>query len=135
MHARLAALSTGPIEQAHHVSRSATGPSESAAETLEAGARVAAELGDHAGAASFLLRAAELSPVTAGEEAGWRRARAAAELEVAGDVEAAAELARAVRDELPAGPAARARAQDARVRGDRDDHVLRGGALRAVARA
>ena len=67
VHARLAALSTGPIEQAHHVSRSATGPSERAAETLEAGARVAAELGDHAGAASFLLRAAELSPVTAGE--------------------------------------------------------------------
>ena len=36
VHARLAALSTGPIEQAHHVSRSATGPSERAAETLEA---------------------------------------------------------------------------------------------------
>ena len=43
--------------------------------------------------------------MTAGEKAGWCRARAATELEVAGDVEAAAELARAVRDELPAGPA------------------------------
>src|SRR6185437_8643830 len=100
---RLAALSTGPIERAHHVSRSATGPSESAAETLDAGARVAAELGDHAGAASFLLRAAELSPDQPGEAAGRLRAGAAAELEAAGDIEAAADLARAVRDELPAG--------------------------------
>ena len=104
VHARLAALSTSPIEQAHHVSRSATAPSESAAETLDAGARVAAELGDHAGAASFLLRAAELSLDQADEAAGRLRARAAAELEAAGDVEAAADLARAVRDELPAGP-------------------------------
>jgi DNA-binding NarL/FixJ family response regulator/tetratricopeptide (TPR) repeat protein len=103
VHARLAAVSTRPIERAHHVSRSATGPSAAAAETLEEAARVAAELGDHAGAASFLLRAAELSPDPAGEAVGWRRARAAAELEAAGDVEAAADLARAVRDELPAG--------------------------------
>jgi DNA-binding NarL/FixJ family response regulator len=100
VHARLANVSSGPIERAHHVSRSATGPSETAAETLDAGAHVASELGDHAGAASFLLRAAELSP-----DAGWRRARAAAELDAAGDVEAAADLARDVRDEAPPGPA------------------------------
>jgi DNA-binding NarL/FixJ family response regulator len=100
VHRRLAEVSSGPIERAHHVSRSATGPSEAAAETLDAAAHVASELGDHAGAASFLLRAAELS-----QDAGWRRARAAAELEAAGDVEAAAGLARAVRDELPPGPA------------------------------
>jgi DNA-binding CsgD family transcriptional regulator len=105
VHGRLAEVSSGPIERAHHVARAATEPSAEAAAALDVAARVASELGDHAGAASFLLRAAELSPADEGEEAGARRARAAAELEVAGDVEAAAELARAVRDELPAGTA------------------------------
>src|SRR4051794_23015477 len=103
VHARLAAVSTGPIERAHHVSRSTAAPSIEAARTLDEGARVAAELGDHAGAAAFLLRAAELSPGPADEAVGLRRARAAAELEAAGDIEAAADLARAVRDELAAG--------------------------------
>jgi DNA-binding CsgD family transcriptional regulator len=110
VHARLAAVSTGAIERAHHVSRAASGPSEEAVATLEDAARVAAGLGDHAGAASFLLRAAELTEPRAGEAAGLRRVRAAGELEAAGDVEAAAELARALRDELPAGlPRAMAR--------------------------
>src|SRR5262249_9165168 len=93
------------IERAHHVSRSAAGPSESAAETLDAAAQVASELGDHAGAATFLLRAAELAP-----DAGRRRARAAAQFEAAGDVGAAAERARVVGNELPPG-AARAAAR------------------------
>jgi hypothetical protein len=96
VHGRLAGVASGPIERAHHLSRAATSPSAPAA-ALDAAADVASELGDHAGAASFLLRAAELSP----EEARTRRARAAAELEAAGDIDAAADLARAVRDELP----------------------------------
>src|SRR5262249_6720823 len=78
------------------------GPDADAAKALETAARASSELGDHAGAASSLARAAELS---SGAESGRRRAHAAAELEMAGDVEAAAELARIARDELPAGPA------------------------------
>jgi AAA ATPase domain len=38
-HERLVGISTRPIERAHHVSRAATGPSETAGEILEAGAR------------------------------------------------------------------------------------------------
>jgi DNA-binding NarL/FixJ family response regulator len=111
VHARLVAVSARPIERAHHVSLSASGPSSAAAHDLDAGAREASELGDHKAAAAFLLRAAELSPPgPADGAADRRRADAAAELEAAGDVEAAAELARKLRDELPAGlPRAQAR--------------------------
>ena len=56
VHGRLAEVSSGPIARAHHVACAATGPSAEAAEMLEAAARVTSELGDHAGAASFLLR-------------------------------------------------------------------------------
>jgi DNA-binding CsgD family transcriptional regulator len=103
VHGRLAAVSTGPIERAHHVSRSTDVPSEEATRALDEGAHIAAELGDHAGAAAFLLRAAELSPDPRDDAVGLRRARAAAELEAAGDIEGAADLARTVRDALPAG--------------------------------
>jgi hypothetical protein len=61
VHARLAAASTDPVERGHHVARSAEGRDEVAAELLGQAADEAAALGDHAGAATFLLRAAELS--------------------------------------------------------------------------
>ena len=71
VHRRLAEVSSGPIERAHHVARAATGPERGeAAETLEVAARVTSELGDHAGAALFLLRAAELSPWPSRERQG-----------------------------------------------------------------
>jgi hypothetical protein len=57
IHARLAATASDPVERGHHVSRSAVGRDEAAAAVLERAADEAAKLGDHAGAAAFLLRA------------------------------------------------------------------------------
>jgi DNA-binding CsgD family transcriptional regulator len=88
LHERLARASDGPIERGHHLSLSRTGRDDEAAAALDAAAAEAARLGDHAGAAHFLLRAAELSADRGGE----REARAASELETAGDVEEAAAL-------------------------------------------
>ena len=109
-HTRLAEASEGAIERGHHVARAATGPSASAALALDEAADEAATLGDHAGAAAFLLRAAELSPDPHGEETSARRVRAASELWTAGDPDGAARLARTLADGLPPGPA-RARAR------------------------
>ena len=100
-HARLARASTDSVERGHHVSSSALAPDESAAETLDLAAEEAAKLGDHAGAAAFLLRAAELSVDPAGEASTSRSVGAAKELELAGDVEGAATLARSMVDRLP----------------------------------
>ena len=110
IHARLATASTDLVERGHHVSRSAVAPDEPAAEMLDHAAEQAGQLGDHAGAARFLLRAAELSVEPEGEAAQRRKLRAAAELDLAGDVGAAVALARALVCGLPAG-AARAQAR------------------------
>jgi DNA-binding CsgD family transcriptional regulator len=82
---------------------------QEAAATLDRAGGEAAALGDHAGAAAFLLRAAELSP-DAADQAWDRELRAAAELYVAGDVAGAITLSRSLVDRLPAG-ALRARAR------------------------
>jgi DNA-binding CsgD family transcriptional regulator len=111
IHAKLAAASIDVLERGHHVSRSAIAPDEIAAQTLELAAREAARLGDHAGAASLLLRAAELSVEPGGELAQRIELRAAAELDMAGDVEAAAAIARRLVERLPPG-IARARARE-----------------------
>lgn len=111
IHARLAAASMNVLERGHHVSRSSLAPDESAAATLEKAAEEAARLGDHAGAAAFLLRAAELALEPEGEIAHAVELRAAAELDMAGDVDAAAALARRLIDQLPPG-IARARARE-----------------------
>ena len=110
IHARLAAASLDAVERGHHVSRSAVNPDEAAAQSLDDAAEAAASLGDHAAAAEFLVRAAELSLDPTGEPAQLRQVRAAEELELAGDVEAAATLARSLVARLPPG-VARARAR------------------------
>jgi DNA-binding CsgD family transcriptional regulator len=111
IHAKLATASASLVERGHHVSRSAIAPDAIAAETLELAAGEAARLGDHAGAAAFLLRAAELSVEPGGEVAHGLELRAATELDMAGDVEAAAAIARRLVDRLPPG-IARARARE-----------------------
>lgn len=102
-HARLAAVSVDVSEHGHHVARSAVAPDEAAAATLEQAAELAAARGDHAGAAAFLLRAAELTPEPAGEAANWREARAAEQLALAGGIAAAGALARSLVERVPAG--------------------------------
>ncbi len=111
IHARLAAASEDAVERGHHLSWSAGGRDESAALALDRAAEAASGLGDHAAAAAFLLRAAELSLDAEGEHARIREVEAAAELLLAGDLKAAAGLARRLVERLPTGVArARARA-------------------------
>jgi hypothetical protein len=69
IHARLSVASTDLVERGHHVSRSVVDRDEPAAETLDRAAEEAAGLGDHAGAATLLLRASELSVDPEGEPA------------------------------------------------------------------
>jgi DNA-binding CsgD family transcriptional regulator/tetratricopeptide (TPR) repeat protein len=103
IHARLAAAATDPLERGHHLARSAVGPDEAAAIALGEAAETAAELGDHAGAAVFLLAAAELTG-DSGAAAGDRsRVRAAREHLLAGDIGAAEALCRSAVGRLPAG--------------------------------
>lgn len=109
-HRRLLASSSNALERGHHVSRSTVRPDESAAAALEEAADAAAGLGDHAGAAAFFLRAAELAPDPAGESATRCLVSAAGALETAGDIGSAEQLARDLVDRLPAG-AARANAR------------------------
>jgi DNA-binding CsgD family transcriptional regulator len=98
VHARLAAASTDPVERGHHLARSAEGLDEVAAGLLEQAADEAAALGDHAGAATFLLRAAELSSDSVDAEL-----RAVEELKLAGDVGRAGARAAALVARLPPG--------------------------------
>jgi len=105
VHTRLAAASDGAIERGYHVSRSVASSDADAAAVLDDAAREAAALGDNAGAASFLLRAAELSPEPAGPDAARRAAEAAGSLVKAGDTDEAARLAGDLVDRLEPGPA------------------------------
>jgi DNA-binding CsgD family transcriptional regulator len=109
-HGRLAAASVDPVERGHHLARSVVGLDERAAQAIEEAADEAARLGDHAGAAAFLIRAAELTGGSVSDTAVSRRLRAVAELELAGDVERGARLARGLVACLPPG-SARARAR------------------------
>ncbi|HUK97069.1 MAG TPA: AAA family ATPase [Gaiellaceae bacterium] len=104
LHARLAAAADDPVERGHHVARSASAPDESAAELLDGAAEEAGRLGDHAGAARFLVRGIELSADRRAEATVRRELRAAVELELGGDAEASAALARSLVDRLPPGP-------------------------------
>ncbi len=101
IHARLAAATSDPVERGHHVSRSAVDRDEAAAHALDLAGEAATSLGDHAGAAAFFLRAAELSSDADAESADSRQIRAATELELAGDVNGAAALARDLIARLP----------------------------------
>ena len=103
IHVRLAGATTDPVERGHHVARSATAPDETAALALEEAAATAAKLGDHAGAATFLLTAADLTAGSVENGADRRRVRAAAEHVMAGDVAAADALCRDVIARLPRG--------------------------------
>ncbi len=102
-HLRLAWVATNAIERGHHLSRSVDEPDEEIAGQLEAAADEAVRVGDHAGAAAFLVRAADLSADPERTRASTRRLRAAEELELAGDVGAAAALAASLVDKLPPG--------------------------------
>jgi DNA-binding CsgD family transcriptional regulator len=102
VHTRLAAASDGAIERGHHLARSVTKPSDNAARALDEAADAAASLGDHAGEARFLLRAASLSPER--EAADTREVRAASAWWKAGDADEAKILAQALVDRLPPGP-------------------------------
>jgi DNA-binding CsgD family transcriptional regulator/tetratricopeptide (TPR) repeat protein len=101
VHARLAGAASSAVERGHHLSRSTSELDEGAAGCLDEAADEAALLGDHAGAAAFVLRAGELS-IDPGK-AAKRLARAARELELAGDVAAAGALARELVERLPPG--------------------------------
>lgn len=101
IHARLAEASSDPVERGHHVSGAALGHDPSAVEALEGAAAAASARGDHVAAAEFLLGANDLSLDTPSEAASERELRAASELFLAGDVRAAASLARGLVDHLP----------------------------------
>jgi DNA-binding CsgD family transcriptional regulator len=105
IHAQLAGATNDPVERGHHVSRSITATSDEAAATLDQAAAAAANFGDHAGAAAFLQRAAELDTEPGGESWIRRRLLAPDELLRAGDVAAAIALCRELVDRLPPGPA------------------------------
>lgn len=112
IHMRLAAASTDVVERGYHVARAAVAPDGAAADALQLAATSAAQLGDHAGAAAFLLRAVEISPDRGGDAAAGLELRAAAELEAAGDVAQAADLAQSLISRLGPGSA---RAQARRI--------------------
>ena len=105
VHSRLAAASDDAVERGHHVSRSAIAGDEAAMTSLDQAADSARRRGDHAGAAAFLRRAAELSTDPENERTRAREVEAAAELRLAGDPGAAAMLARSLLERLPAGTA------------------------------
>jgi DNA-binding NarL/FixJ family response regulator len=108
VHRRLASAASTAVERGHHLGLSVGGPDADVVATLEEAAREAASLGDHAGAAASLVRAAELAPD--GDRDGERRVRAAEALELAGDPAGAAALAETLIAELPPGvPRAEAR--------------------------
>jgi len=105
IHAQLAAVSVDAVERGHHVAHSTVDRDESAAVVLERAADEAAALGDHASAAAFLLRAAELSADPSGGPAQMREVAAGRELFHAGDVGTATVLCRRLVERLPPGVA------------------------------
>jgi DNA-binding CsgD family transcriptional regulator/tetratricopeptide (TPR) repeat protein len=110
VHERLASAADEPVERGHHAARSADGFDETAISALDRAAESASALGDHAGAAAFLLRRAELCRESDPGRAIECEAEAANELALAGDLDAAAAHARSAVERLPAG-VARARAR------------------------
>jgi DNA-binding CsgD family transcriptional regulator len=118
LHARLSRLVADPEERARHLALAATGPDERVAAALDAAARGARARGAPAAAASLYEWAARLTPGAAHR----RRVDAAYCLFEAGDSRAARAALEQVADELPAG-AERARAliRLARVRSYDDD--------------
>jgi DNA-binding CsgD family transcriptional regulator len=114
IHRSLAEVSTNAVERGHHLLGSATQRDDAVAQMLEEAADEAAGLGDHSGAAAFMLRAAELTTELSQGTAQGRELRAAVELDLAGDVEAASALARGLVLRLPAGTV-RARARNVAV--------------------
>ena len=110
VHARLAAVSTDPVERGHHLAHSVVDPDDAVAAELDRAAETAASLGDHAGAAAFLVRAAELTTDPHGDAANHRTLQAAGEHLKAGDVGAGSALCHSLIRVLPKG-ALRARAR------------------------
>jgi DNA-binding CsgD family transcriptional regulator len=102
-HALLAQVGEDPIERGHHIALSTAEREEAAARGLDEAADDAVSRGDHAGAAGFLLRAAELSPDPESDDAHRRQTSAARELWFAGDVDRAAAICRSLIDRLPPG--------------------------------
>ena len=103
LHRRLAAASADAVERGHHVGRATAARDASAAAALERAAVEASALGDHAGAADFLLRAVELAPDPEGEAVSALELQASGELALAGDVEAAATVIQRLVARVPAG--------------------------------
>ena len=91
LHLRLARSNDDPLERGHHLTRSVHEPDERVALSLDLAADEAVRLGDHAVAAEFLLHAVKLAPEHA--QMRERQVRAASELELAGDVNGASDLA------------------------------------------
>jgi len=102
-HALLASVTDDAIERGHHVYEAAAGPSEAVARQLDEAALAAAALGDHAGAAAFARRAADLSPTPGETDWARRLLRSADELVVAGDVPAALDICRSLMERMPPG--------------------------------
>ena len=132
VHARLAAASIDAVERGHHIARSLLGRDDGAAQLLDEAADEAARLSDHAGAAAFLLKAAESTVEREGQAAHERELRAADELELAGDVRGAAALAQQLLTRLPPG-VARARARQTLVWASIGDGLSYGDALDELA--
>ena len=133
IHLRLAERTDDVLEQGHHLARSTVAPDASVADRLDDAAQAASRLGDHASAAGFLLRAAELAPDHDGR-AQERRVGAAAQLELAGDVASAQALSSELIGSLSSG-VLRARARQILVSSSMGDSLSYEDGLRELAGA
>jgi DNA-binding CsgD family transcriptional regulator len=101
-HERLAATARDPERRARHLAAASTARDASVATAIERGAEAAAERGAPVAAAELLEFSARLEPDP--DTAARRRITAVGHHMIAGDGERAAELGRALVDELPPGP-------------------------------
>jgi DNA-binding CsgD family transcriptional regulator len=102
VHERLAEAATDAEERAHHLAAATTGADAGVAAEIEKGAHAAAARGARAAAADLLEASARVEPDP--DQAARRRIAAVREHRSAGDGRRARLLARALTDELPAGP-------------------------------
>jgi len=103
VHRRLAAVSTDSVERGRHLAAAAVEPDATVADSVESGARAAAERGAPSVAADLFEQAARLTPASLPAAAGLRRVAAARELFAAGEGPRALERSRALVEQLPAG--------------------------------
>jgi len=103
VHRQLATLCTDSVERARHLAAATVGPDATVADSIESGARAAAERGAPTVAAGLFEQAARLTPASQQAAAELRRVAATRELFAAGEGARALERSRALVDQLPAG--------------------------------